>query len=126
MKYWWKSLAPAEDIEYFYIDLCSKKISRHASMDKIRTRCCLCEVNNESINHILDEFPIEGAIWERDSGVFKKNHRHKGRHDLTIAKWPKNIFKNKIVNKVWELFLRFIVWEIWKTRNLKFFENKQR
>ena len=57
----------------------------------------------------MDECPIEGAIWERDSGVFKKNHRHKGRHDLTIAKWPKNIFKNKIVNMVWEFFFKFIV-----------------
>ena len=57
--------------------------------------------------------------------MFKKNHRCKGRPDSTIIEWPKNIFKNKIVNRIRELFLGFMVWQIWKTRNLKNFENKK-
>ena len=32
-------------------------------------------------------------------------------------------FKNKILNRIWELYPRFVVWDIWKTRNLKTFEN---
>ena len=36
MKAWWQALAPAEDIEYLYTDLCSRKIPRHAGMDKLR------------------------------------------------------------------------------------------
>ena len=31
---------------------------------------------------------------------FKKNHRHKGRSEITIAEWPKKVFKNKIVNRL--------------------------
>ena len=58
--------------------------------------------------------------------MFKNNHRHKGHPYLTIEKWPKNAFKNKIVNRVSELFSSFIVWEIWKTRNIRIFETKQR
>ena len=58
--------------------------------------------------------------------MFKKNNRHKGHPDLTIEEWPNNAFKNKIVNRVWELFPSFIVWEIWKTWNIRIFENKQR
>ena len=39
------------------------------------SRCILCENNNETINHLLDECPIAEAIWERGVGLFKKNHK---------------------------------------------------
>ena len=54
----------------------------------------------------------------------KEAQRHTGRPDLTIVEWKKNVFKNKIVNIVRELFLGFTVWEIWKTPNLRIFKNK--
>ena len=73
----------------------------------------------------MDECPIATAIWERGSRMFKCNGRNISRPDITIAKWPKNIFKNKIVNTIWDLYPGFVVWEIWKTRNLKIFENKK-
>ena len=82
------------------------------------SRCYLCETSNETINHLLDECPIAEAIWEKGIVMFKKNHRHKGLPDLTIEEWSKNTFKNKIVNRVWELFPGFTFWEIWKTRNI--------
>ena len=56
----------------------------------------------------------------------KKNHRHKGRPDITIAEWPLKVLKNKIVNRLWELLPSFTTWEIWKTRNSEIFENKTR
>ena len=34
------------------------------------------------------------------------------------------VFKNKIVNRLWELLPGFMVWELWKTRNSQIFENK--
>ena len=58
--------------------------------------------------------------------MFKTNNRHSGRPDLTIVEWPKNKFKNKILNRIWDLYPDFVVWEIWKTRNLKIFENRNR
>ena len=73
----------------------------------------------------MNEYPIVDTIWEKGVGLFKKNHKYKGRPDIIIAEWPKNIFKNKIVNRIWEMFLSFVVWEIWKTWNLKNFENKK-
>ena len=36
MKYWWNALAPVEDIEDLYIELSSRKIPRHAGMNKLR------------------------------------------------------------------------------------------
>ena len=80
----------------------------------------------ETINHSLDECPVASAIWERGTRLFKSNCRHIERTDITIAEWTKDIYKNKIVNKIWDLFPGFVVWEIRKTRNLNFFENKMR
>ena len=89
-----------------------------------QSRRFLCETNNEIINNLLDEFLIAEAIWEKGTGILKKNHRHKGHPNITIVEWPKNVFKNKILNRVWELFPGFTVWEIWKTWNTIIFENK--
>ena len=55
--------------------------------------------------------------------MFKNNARQEGRPDLTIDEWPKNRFKNKNLNRIWELYPGFVVWEIWKTCNQIFFEN---
>ena len=74
---------------------------------------------------MLDECPTTTTIWERGSGLFKSNGRHIDRPDITISEWPKNIFKNKIVNIIWDLYPGFVVLEIWKTNNLKIFENKK-
>ena len=60
------------------------------------SRCCLFEVNNETIKHLLSKCPIAEAIWEKSEGIFKKNHREKGRLDLTIAEWSKQAFKTNL------------------------------
>ena len=43
-----------------------------------------------------------------------------------MTEWLINSFKNKIVNRLWELFPGFTNWEVWKTRNKQTFENKAR
>ena len=86
----------------------------------------LCEKSTETINHLLDECPVASGIWDSRSGLFKINAKHSSRPDLTIFEWPKNKFKKKILNRIWDLYPGFMVWEIWKTRNLKIFENRNR
>ena len=49
------------------------------------SRCCMCEENNETINHLLDECKVEDSIWEKGAAIFRRNHRHRGRLDITIA-----------------------------------------
>ena len=79
------------------------------------SRCCMCEENIETINHLLDECKVADSIWEKGAAYFKKNHHHKGWLDITIADWPMNDFKNQIVNHLWELLLGFTLWEIWNS-----------
>ena len=84
----------------------------------------MCEENNETINHLQDECPVADSIWEKGASIFKKSHQHKGSPNITIAEWTMKVFKNKIVNRLWELLPSFTVWELWKNRNNQIFENK--
>ena len=79
----------------------------------------------ETINNSLAECLVATMIEERGTRLFKSNCRYIRRTDITIAEWTNNIYKNKIVNRIWDLFLGFVVWEIQKTQNLKNFENKR-
>ena len=72
------------------------------------SRCCMCEENNEPINHLLDECKVEESIWEKGADIFRKNHHHKGRPNFTIAEWPMNCFKNKIVNASRSFYLALL------------------
>ena len=64
-----------------------------------RPSCCpMCEEKNESINHLLDECRIANSLWEKGTPIFRRDNRHRGRPDITIAEWPLNRFKSKIVN----------------------------
>jgi len=58
--------------------------------------------------------------------MFKKKRQIRGRPDLLIEQWQRELFKNPILNRIWELFPGFVVWELWLERNQRMFERKHR
>lgn len=58
--------------------------------------------------------------------MFKKKRSIRGRTYLLIEQWPRDPFKNTILNRIWELFLGFVVWELWLERNQRIFERRWR
>ena len=50
----------------------------------------------------------------------------RGCPDINLAMWPSQVFKNKLLNRMLELFPWFVVWEVWKEKNTQFFEEKNR
>ena len=88
--------------------------------------CYMCEENNESINHLLDECRVADSLWEKGASIFRKNHRHRGWSDITIADWTINSLKTKLWTAFGNSCPSFTLWEIWKTQNKQTFENKAR
>lgn len=43
-----------------------------------------------------------------------------------VEKWSDKVFKNPILNRIWDIFSGFMVWEIWKERNSQIFEGRTR
>ena len=90
------------------------------------SQCCLCYKEDETIDHLLDRCTMVSSLWDRGEEKFIKSVRVRGRLDLTLATWPYQVFKRKLLNRMWELFAGFVVWELWKDRNRWFFEEKNR
>ena len=86
--------------------------------------CVMCSSEEETSNHLLDVCEITDRLWERGRDVFKRSARIKGCPNKTIENWPRKPYKNEILNRMWELFPGFLMWEVWKERNQRIFEGK--
>ena len=88
--------------------------------------CVLCFSAPETLDHLLEACGFASELWDRGEQRFKRWARVRGNPSETITIWPPKIFKNAILNRLWELFPGFLVWEIWKERNRHIFEGKSR
>ena len=84
----------------------------------------MCQMHEETTNHILDECNFAGKIWKEGERIFRKKAKQNGHPNLTIAQWQHQPFSSKILNRIWELFLGFVVWEVWIERNNRVFKDK--
>ena len=90
------------------------------------SRCVLCSSASETMNHLLDDCYFASELWDRGEQRFRHGAQVKGNPSETIASWPPKVFKNAILNRLWELFPGFLVWEIWKECNGRIFDEKGR
>ena len=88
------------------------------------SHCVLCLDSSETTSHLLDECPFAATLWDQGDHRFRRTSRRQGSPADTVAHWPPNVFRNVILNRIWELFPGFVVWEIWKERNRRIFEGK--
>jgi hypothetical protein len=59
---------------------------------------------------------IAQIMWKMD--------RARGSITNTIEQWCQATFTNPVLNKIWQLIPRFVVWKIWKERNKRIFQSK--
>ena len=55
------------------------------------------------------------------AGNFRLTNLNKNSLERTLKNWIRNPFKNPILNCLWKLTLGFILWNLWKERNNKIF-----
>ena len=58
--------------------------------------------------------------------IFQKSARVKRHPDLFVSNQTHNPFKIPLLNRKWEVFPGFVIWEIWIERNNRIFENRSR
>jgi hypothetical protein len=88
------------------------------------SRCALCYNNEESIDHLLDNFPFSNNIWDNAVMLCRKSDRAHGNITHTLKNWADNPYQNTILNRLWQLLPGFIVWNIWKECNRRIFEDQ--
>ena len=58
--------------------------------------------------------------------IFGKEQSGEDHFKDTIELWEGKAYKNAIVNRIWELLPRFVIWATWKEHNSRVFENRKR
>jgi hypothetical protein len=63
-------------------------------------------------------------LWDTGSTLFRKMDLRNHNIPETIELWSNNPYTNPILNKAWETFPGFLMWNVWKERNRRIFKGK--
>jgi hypothetical protein len=60
----------------------------------------LCQQPEETMEHILNQFPSSGIIWDQGSQIMRKNNRERNNIINTIRNWGNEVYKILILNRI--------------------------
>lgn len=94
---------------------------RTLTWDKIQQRgfygpsiCSLCRKDVETKEHILNKCPFARCLREEIRVLFGKTKRDANNIVNTMMQWGKGKFLSRVVRRVWNLSVGFVIWSIWK------------
>eukprot|EP00253_Pinus_taeda_P024197 PITA_24197 len=76
------------------------------------SRCCLCNTDGETINHLLINFPFAKTLWMNTKRTFGKPENAPSEFNEVVFQWNKEIFQCKVVRRAWDLISGFVLWMI--------------
>eukprot|EP00253_Pinus_taeda_P003152 PITA_03152 len=88
------------------------------------SRCQLYELQEETIEHLLNLYPFTSSLWNWVASIFRQTDRDNFSIIGTLKNWRKNFSENEIINKAWTLVPGFLIWDVWKERNNRIFKNR--
>jgi hypothetical protein len=86
--------------------------------------CLMCYQEEENRNNLLSSCRVASYLWEHRALLLHKYDRI--RHDIikTLKEWRVDPFRNQILNRVWNMFPRFLFWNLWKARKKRLFQHQ--
>lgn len=90
------------------------------------SRCPMCLVEEETINHLFNSCDWANQIWNWIEGILRDSNRDRGSIQNTILNWQSNFSNNQRVNGIWKTTPGFLLWTIWKERNRRIFQDEFR
>jgi hypothetical protein len=88
------------------------------------SRCVLCNNNEESIDHLLNNCTFSNNLWDKATILYRISDRIHGDITHTLKNWADSPYQNPILNHLWQFLPGFLVWNIWKEHNRHIFEDK--
>eukprot|EP00253_Pinus_taeda_P017013 PITA_17013 len=89
------------------------------------SRCQLCEAQEETMEHILNNYTFTTWLWDYFATIFHQTDRDKESIINTLNKWRKNFSENELLNLAWAFTPSFIIWNVWKERNKRIFKEEK-
>eukprot|EP00253_Pinus_taeda_P035878 PITA_35878 len=90
------------------------------------SRCQLCEVQEETMEHLLNNCIFTSRLWDSFASIFQQSDRDIGSLFNTLTNWRKNFSDNEVLSSAWALTPCFIIWNVWKERNNRIFKNAKK
>eukprot|EP00253_Pinus_taeda_P002612 PITA_02612 len=88
------------------------------------SRCSLCSREEENQEHILNKCLYAGNLSEKIRSLFGKTMRDPSSIQNTIMQWGKGQFHSKVIRRIWNLSVGFVIWFLWKERNRRIFRGQ--
>jgi hypothetical protein len=85
---------------------------------------CPMSQTKETLNHLLGNYKFTMQLWDQGATNFRRTDLKKHNVIETIEFWSANPFNNPIINRAWEIFPGFLMWNVWKERNQRIFKDK--
>jgi len=90
------------------------------------SRCQLYEAQEETMEHLLNNFIFTSRLWDTFATIFQHIDRDKDCIINTLNNWRKNFSEYEFLGSTWALMPSFIIWNVWKERNNRIFKNEKK
>jgi len=125
----WKSPAPLKVVALFRRSLLNRiptrlnLVQRHALLPNSSLRCVLCDLEEESTNHLFLHCNVACSVWEKVKVWFEIDFITP--HNLFIhwLCWNAGMTANKVFQRGRRLVWHTTMWVIWRARNNCIFNN---
>jgi hypothetical protein len=71
--------------------------------------CHLCQQQEETMEHLLNQCPLSGEIWDQVAQIMRRSNRNRDSIINTIENWGSNVYQNPILNIIWKLLPGFTI-----------------
>jgi hypothetical protein len=88
------------------------------------SRCQLCGLHEETMDHLLHLCTFTSTLWNWVAPIFRQTDRDENDITKTLKNWRKNLSENETVNTASTLIPGFLIWDVWKERNNRIFNDK--
>jgi hypothetical protein len=88
-------------------------------------RFILCRDKKETQDHILTNCSFTTKLWDIWATNFRKTNLQNENVVAAIEHWRENPFNNDIIDELWDIFPRLLMWNACKERNMLFFKDKR-
>jgi hypothetical protein len=87
-------------------------------------RCCMCKMNREFVDHLFLHYEVAHALWNAIFNHFSLSWVMPLQVvDLFACWWTDGHSRSAVV---WKMVHSYLLWCLWRERNDKHFENKER
>lgn len=86
--------------------------------------CLNYKQEEESALHLMQTCSLGRKLWEKVTFHCRKDGIVVGDIKSTLRNWNQKPYQSKVLNTLWQIIPRLLMWNIWKERNRRIFKDQ--